>query len=83
MEKIQLNKIKDYAHYYKKYHNISPSQLKKLRQELNMTQKEFARLMGYYKESANSYICQLENGYVRIPKHFALVCNLIRKEYLK
>ena len=55
MEKIQLNKIKDYKHYYKKYHNLTSKQLVKFRKDdLNMTQSEFAKLMGYYK----SYIKQ-------------------------
>ena len=84
MEKIQLDKIKDYKYYYKKYHNLTSKQLIKFRKEdLQMTQSEFAKLMGYYKSSANSYICQLEKGYVKIPKHFALVCNLLKQNLAK
>ena len=34
MEKIQLDKIKDYKYYYKKYHNLTSKQLIKFRKEV-------------------------------------------------
>jgi transcriptional regulator with XRE-family HTH domain len=60
------------------FYNFNGSDLKKLRKKLYLSQQKMAELLGY---ESRSYICHFEKTERRLPKHLALLCNLIKNNF--
>lgn len=53
-------------------------ELKKIREELGMTQAEFGAIFGYHQ--AQIRMCEFEKGVRKIPERVARGCDYLRKE---
>ena len=61
----------------KNFYFLTSDDLFILRKKLNKSQGQMAEFLGF---NDGSYICHWEKGRRQIPKHIALLCNLIKNQ---
>jgi DNA-binding XRE family transcriptional regulator len=57
------------------FYKFNSNDLILLRNRLGFSQQKMAETLGF---TSRSYICHMEKKEKNLPKHFALLCNLIR-----
>jgi transcriptional regulator with XRE-family HTH domain len=58
---------------------MKPQKIRDIRLNLNLTQSDFGKLLGYAPESANIRVSELENGKVRITHTIEILLRYIEK----